>query len=498
MEIRLRHHPTIGSWDSPPWPEPRTAYCHTTCAIPVYLKVWSSSKRPGFSPKLFRCSPCPCRIDTAFWPPHRCELNHTALAIYVPGNVVMLRIACLYCCALLTATVASAAVPGFPLGIGYSQDLGFLGPNVTSSQATAVATDGSNSPYLLAYTSDTSQLPKAYALGTASKASSFILKESPNGKSIAYLAILGFKAGAMAVDSGGSAYIAGPDFVAKLNIAGTGFVYQFEIGTGLNLASLAVDQLGRLYVAGNTVTGTIQTTPGAFQQTPPNTSYKHTFVLRLNAAGTAIDYATYLAGFDDDIARGIAVDASGSAVVSGTTYSIGFPTTPGAYSTVSDTTFGVAFLARFTPDGAALVYATLLGQNLSSLQVAVDPNGNAAVGVGQFLERFDAAGVLSFSQTVTYPSSVAMDSTGNIYVTGNTVLANHLVKNSLATCGLSAASSAGYLTVLNSNGDLLQSTYLPAVSPIENGLALDPGHRAEARSTCSWIPASSCSPESFA
>jgi hypothetical protein len=186
---------------------------------------------------------------------------------------VMLGIACL-CFALLTATAASAAAPSFLLGIGYSQNLYFPW---WQGVPTALAADGSNSPYILAYTFDTSAVPATSTLGAAAAGSSFILKLTPDGKTVAYLAVLGFQASAMAVDPAGSAYIAGPDFVAKLNTAGSAFVYQFEIGSGLDLASLAVDQTGRAYLAGNTVTRGIQTTPGAFQQTLPDGG-THAFV----------------------------------------------------------------------------------------------------------------------------------------------------------------------------------------------------------------------------
>lgn len=149
------------------------------------------------------------------------------------------------CVALLTAAAAGAATPGFLLGIDYTEDLGFLGQSLSlpgQSPATLLATDGSNHSYLLAYTSDTSQLQQAYSIGTPSKASSFILKQTPNSQNISYLAVLGFQASAMAVDSAGSAYVAGPDFVTKLNTNGTDFIYKFEIGKGLVLAGLAVDQ----------------------------------------------------------------------------------------------------------------------------------------------------------------------------------------------------------------------------------------------------------------
>src|SRR5580704_9270509 len=106
----------------------------------------------------------------------------------------MLRIVGL-CFAFLTA-ISAIASAHFPLGIGYSVDLGALGQSPTSPQL-ARTTDASNSPYILAYASDTSQLPATSALGATSTASSFIAKQTPDGKSIAYLALLGFQANAI-------------------------------------------------------------------------------------------------------------------------------------------------------------------------------------------------------------------------------------------------------------------------------------------------------------
>ena len=56
--------------------------------------------------------------------------------------------------------------------------------------------------------------------------------------------------------------------------------------------------------------------------------------MKLNASGTALLYATYLGGADDDLANKIAVDAAGSAVIAGWTSSLSFPTTAGAISRV--------------------------------------------------------------------------------------------------------------------------------------------------------------------
>ena len=81
---------------------------------------------------------------------------------------------------------------------------------------------------------------------------------------------------------------------------------------------------------------------------------------KLNAAGTALVYSTYLGGSGDDFGTGIAVDAAGNAYVTGLHPSGNFPTTPGAFQT----TFGGgpdAFVTKLNTAGTALVYSTYLG-----------------------------------------------------------------------------------------------------------------------------------------
>ena len=378
----------------------------------------------------------------------------------------MRRNALLYL-ALLSAVAARAAQPGFLLGIDYSEKFGFSGQD----SPRALATDGSNALYMLANFYDTSLLPATTVLGSTGGIGSFVLKLSPGGDQIVYLTVLGFQAGAMAVDSAGNAYIAGPDFVAKLNIAGTGFVYKAAIGQGLEIKSLAVAAAGRVYAAGYTVSGTLRTTPGAFQQTVPNTDHNHGFVFRLSAAGTTPDFATYLAGSNNDLPSGIAVDASGSAFVVGMTYSTDYPTTLGAYSSAGNTISGVAFLTRLSPDGSRLFFSTLLGWSSSFAEVAVDPSGNAAVAAsGASLQRFSSAGVLTFSKTAPSISGLAVDSAGSVYITGESSNAGYPAKNSLYACG---PGSTMYLTVLDATGQILQSTYFQG-SSIAGGMALGP------------------------
>ena len=91
-----------------------------------------------------------------------------------------------------------------------------------------------------------------------------------------------------------------------------------------------------------------------------------------------LSYSTYLGGNGSDQAFGIAVDAQGSAYVTGTAEFGGFPTTPGAFKT-SD--FGGAFVTKLDPAGSSLVYSTFLNGtgNSTGLAIALDASGNAYV-----------------------------------------------------------------------------------------------------------------------
>ena len=98
--------------------------------------------------------------------------------------------------------------------------------------------------------------------------------------------------------------------------------------------NVTVDSSGNADVTGRTWSDSFPTTPGAFQTTPGGR--EDAFVSKLNANGSALLYSTYLGGSNNDVGRGIAVDASGNAYVTGYTGFTGsgsddFPTTPGAF-----------------------------------------------------------------------------------------------------------------------------------------------------------------------
>jgi hypothetical protein len=216
--------------------------------------------------------------------------------------------------------------------------------------------------------------------------------------------------------------------------------------------AIAVDALGSAYVAGTTRASDFPATPGAYQTTFRGGSdnlASDAFVAKINAAGTAFDYVTYLGGSGNDEAFGVAVDASGQAYVAGYTESDDFPTTSGAFQRAIGLSHHDGFLAKLDGGGAALVYATFFGANGSTdpAGVAVDLNGNAYVtgrtfannvlvspgaqlfsggGSGDgFLLKFEPTGAsATFGTYIGGPgvaaaaTSVAVDVNGYAFVTG--------------------------------------------------------------------------------
>jgi hypothetical protein len=252
----------------------------------------------------------------------------------------------------------------------------------------------------------------------------FVMKVDPAGSSLLYSTYLGGAASdaalRIAVDAAGAAYITGLTqsadfpitanapipaldyschllgeicphaFVAKLSPDGGALVYStllggeaLDIGTGI-----AVDASGSAYIAGITNSSSFPTTPGALQTTWGGgatcltgfTPCADAFVSKLSPDGGSFVYSTYLGGVLTDYAGGIAVDAQGSAYVVGCTRSPAFPTTPGAYQQARSDP-GDAFVAKLSPDGSSLIYATTIGGTGPEFAhaVTVDTTGAAYV-----------------------------------------------------------------------------------------------------------------------
>src|SRR6266850_1547370 len=132
-------------------------------------------------------------------------------------------------------------------------------------------------------------------------------------------------------------------------------------GSGDDLgASIAVDSSNNVYVAGTTSSTNFPTQNPAFSA---KAGLSDILVTKINAAGNAIIYSTYIGGLGNDRGSGIAVDAGGNAFVAGRvdSASTDFPTTAGALATIyrGGDFDGVVF--KLNPQGNALIYSTYLG-----------------------------------------------------------------------------------------------------------------------------------------
>ena len=107
--------------------------------------------------------------------------------------------------------------------------------------------------------------------------------------------------------------------------------------------------------------------------------FSDAFLAKLDATGSTLVYSTYLGGDYYDEGHGVAVDSQGNAYVTGLTRSFSFPTANALqpnFGGASD-----AFIAKFNPAGAALIYSTYLGGSDDDFGygIAVDFSGNAHV-----------------------------------------------------------------------------------------------------------------------
>jgi hypothetical protein len=145
--------------------------------------------------------------------------------------------------------------------------------------------------------------------------------------------------------------------------------------------SIAVDSVGCVYITGYTTSTDFPITVSAYDTTyNGGGAYGDVFVTKINSSGTNLIYSTYLGGSNDERAFSIAVDNAGNAYVAGRTISSDFPVT----STSFDTSFNLgrdAFLTKLNSSGSALLYSTYLGgssdENDNTGDIAIDNTGNA-------------------------------------------------------------------------------------------------------------------------
>lgn len=215
-----------------------------------------------------------------------------------------------------------------------------------------------------------------------------------------------------------------------------------------SLNAVSFDEAGNSYVVGSTPAPDLPTTPGALQ---PAVRVSDVFIAKLNPAGTAVLYATYLGGSGVDEGASISVDKDGNAYVTGTTYSTDFPTTPNAFQRGPLGISSHPFAAKIITTGTALVYSTYLGttgEEARGVSVAVDVAGQATVAgltdsarfptTANALQPLSGGSDDAFVARLTHdgsglvfstylggedydaPICLAVDGAGNTYVAGHT------------------------------------------------------------------------------
>jgi len=287
----------------------------------------------------------------------------------------------------------------------------FLGGS-SNDLGSAIAIDASGATYVTGFTASSDFPTTAGAFDTSFNGGyddAFVVKLSAAGSALTYATFLGGSGGdqgwGIAIDASGAAHVTGltsssdfpitagafdtsfnsgnytDAFVVKLSAAGSALTYATFLGgsSGDVGYDIAIDASGAACITGYTWSSDFPTTAGAFD-TGFNGYYYDAFVVKLNAAGSALTYATFLGGSSLDEGLGIAVDTSGAAYITGYTWSSDFPTTAGAFDTSSNGDYD-AFVVKLNAAGSALAYATFLGGSYDDegLGIAIDTSGAAYV-----------------------------------------------------------------------------------------------------------------------
>ena len=349
----------------------------------------------------------------------------------------------------------------------------FVG-GINGEQGRSIAVDGTGAAYVAGYT-DSSNFPTtpgAYDRSYNGFNDVFVLKLNPLGSALVYSTFVGGnfeeEGYGIAVDGAGAAYVTGwscssdfpttpgafrrirngstdDAFVVKMNPAGSGLAYGTYLG-GSEVdhgQGIAVGSGGVAYVTGWTRSANFPTTAGAYDRVF-NGGSEDAFVVKMNPAGSALAYGTYLGGSDDERGYGIAVDTAGSAYVTGHTESASFPTTAGAFDRSYNGSYDHpydGFVAKLNATGSALTYSTFLGggHNDGGTGIAVLPSGLAYVVGG--------------TQSSDFPTTVgAVDRTHNgdvdtfvvkMGATGSGLAYSTLLGGSAEDPGLAIVVSAG-------------------------------------------------------
>jgi hypothetical protein len=334
----------------------------------------------------------------------------------------------------------------------------------------SIAIDGSGNAYITGETRSTNFPSTTGAFQTANAGSYdvFVTKLNSTGSALIYSTYIGGsnvdQAYGIAIDGSGNAYITGSTssndfditsgafqttkigtqkdvFVTKLNSTGTSLIYSTYIGGSDHDYgnAIAIDGSGNAYITGGVYSNDFDITPGAFQTTHGGGTYD-VFVSKLNSTGTNLIYSTYIGGSSNDEGKGIAIDGSGNAYITGWTSSNNYDITPGSFQT-SYWGSPDMFVTKLNSTGTALIYSTYIG------------------GAG-----WDQG------------NGIAIDGSGNAYITGYSNSSNYVTTSDAVQTNFSGGNYTDVIfTKLNSSGTgIIYSTYIGGFrEETGNAIAID-------------------------
>ncbi len=282
--------------------------------------------------------------------------------------------------------------------------------------------------------------------------------------------------------SGGSGGGGSEVFVVKMNSTGTALTYSVVLGGGQTDVGggIAVDSSGNAYVTGYTSSTNFPVSAGAAQNTIHGGT--NAFITKVNSAGNALTYSTYLGGNGNDWGRAIAVDQSGNAHVTGTAQEsagTNFPLVSPLSATPS-----AGFLTEVNSTGTAFVYSTFLSAGIG-YGIAVDPSGDSYVtgSTGNsttpspaqaYVVKVNPTGSSILYGPVNLGTAgaglqsigfgIALDAQGDAYVAGMTNDTHFPVTDSAAQATYGGGLTDAFAAKLGPSGAIVYATYIGGVN----------------------------------
>lgn len=384
-----------------------------------------------------------------------------------------------------------------------------------------IAVDGSGNAYVAGQMASPNFPTQSGTVSSSGSFDAFVTKVSASGTTLDFTTVLagtGTDAalGIAAAKDGSAVFVVGNTgstnfpstltigpgggqdaFVAKLDAtsgtATAGYITRIG-GTAIESGNgIAVDSSGNAYIGGETESTDFPTT-GLYTS---NAGAPDGFVAKINGAGSALLFSTYLGGSNADLVTSIAVDTANPAnmYVGGITASSDLPATSGVLQPTAKGG-GDAFVSEIKANGSGIAYLTYLGGTGqdSVVGIAVDAAGEAYVtgdttstdfpihnaaqgsnggGGDVFVTKLNASGTaLVFS---TYyggtlddaGTGIALDALGDAYVTGRTLSSNYPVSGAFQTNLI--GSSDAFVTEFSNTGAVTFSSFLGGLGD-ENSL----------------------------